>query len=478
MPRDLALNKSVSKEKSATHEGDRSEGWSAIFVGLLLGCCILGLMHSIETIGQDEVDSVEAGGGIEVQEAFEANVNSASIQKKLGFIGLGLIGLYCTLTAPTGWYFGSLSVAAAASAFLSWLAASTFWSTDPVQTQRELIRIAVYLFLAVSLVRRFPSRDVLKTIIACMLVSVGAVYLGEISVGTFRPWDSNFRMHGSIHSSSLAHHCLVIALCASALSIDSPRKNLLRLLVAFALFTIIFSKTRGGLAATMVGLVVIQSLRHSLKTNLIFIAGLVFFVSAAVLLSEIGGTEFRNRFGSTLVLGRSEEVSTLTGRLPLWHVIWNDSRDIRIFGAGYGAFWSANRTFSLAGTLEWFPRHSHNAYLETIVDLGFVGLALLLGIVVASLVVGYRMYRDTQNVVYALVVGFVAAGIIDGFVEVIFVSIRELGLFIGLAICMLMLRHRSDAMAYAQVRPGPIDRAIARIPAPSAAHRRVSRQSS
>jgi O-antigen ligase len=130
--------------------------------------------------------------------------------------------------------------------------------------------------------------------------------------------------------------------------------------------------------------------------------------------------------------------------------------------------------------LEWFPRHSHNAYLETIVDLGFVGLALLLGIVVASLVVGYKMYRDTQNVVYALVVGFVAAGIIDGFVEVIFVSIRELGLFSGLAICMLMLRHRSDAMAYAQdnVRPRPIDRAIARIPAPSAAHRRVSRQSS
>ena len=77
-----ALSSNSPKDSSAIIEGDRSEGWLAIVIGILLGCCILGLMHSIETIGQDEVDSVEAGGGIEVQEAFEANVNSASIQKK------------------------------------------------------------------------------------------------------------------------------------------------------------------------------------------------------------------------------------------------------------------------------------------------------------------------------------------------------------------------------------------------------------
>jgi exopolysaccharide production protein ExoQ len=479
MSRNLTLKNDSPKEISVIIDGDRAEGWLAVVIGILLGCCILGLMHNIETIGQDEVDSVEAGGGIEAQEDFEADVNSASMQKKLGFVGLGLVGLYCFLTAPGGWYFGSLSVLGAASAFLSWLAASTFWSTDPTQTQRELIRIGVYLFLAVSLVRRFQSRDVVKTIIACMLISVGAVYLGEIAVGSFRPWDSDFRMHGSIHSSSLAHHSLVIALCAAALAIDSPKKFLLWLLVAFALFTIIFSKTRGGLAATIVGLFVIQSLQRSLKTNLFFIAALVFVGSAAVLLTEIGGSEVRSRFGSTLALGRSEEVSTLTGRLPLWRVVWEDSKETRIFGAGYGAFWSTNRTFSLAGTLDWFPRHSHNAYLETIVDLGCVGLTLLLGIVVVSLIVSYRMFKKTRNVAYAFVVAFVAAGIIDGFVEVIFVSIRELGLFIGLAICTLMLPHRSDAIAYSKTlaKPRSVDRAIACLHAPHA-RRRVSGQSS
>ena len=479
MPRELALEIHRPKDSSAIVQGDRSEGWLAIAVGILLGSCILGLMHNIESVGADEVDSVEAGAGIEVQEAFEANVNSASIQKKLGFVGLGLIGLYCSLSAPNGWFFGSFSVSAVSSAFLCWIAASAFWSTDPIQTQRELIRIVVYLFLAISLVRRFRSRDVLKAIIACMLVSVGAVYLGELAIGSFRPWDPNFRMHGSIHSSSLAHHCLVIALCAAALSIDSPKKAILRLLVALALITIVFSKTRGGLAATLVGLAVIQGMQHSSKTNVIFVSGLIFAASAAVLLIEIGGPELRSRLGSTVALGRSEDVTTLTGRLPLWHLIWEDSKDIHMMGAGYGAFWSAKRTFSLAGTLEWFPRHSHNAYIETIVDLGFVGLGLLFGIVVASLIVSFKMFKETQNVVYAFVLGFVAAGIVDGFVEVIFVSIRELGLFIGLAICMLMMRHRSDAIAYSKkvLRPRAIDRAITNIRTASE-RRSVSRQSS
>ena len=459
--------------------GHQSEGLLAIFIGVLLGFCILGLMHSAETLGQDEVDSVEAGGGIETQEDFEANVYSAALQKKLGFVGLGLIGLFCAWTAPSGWFMGSLSVIGAACAYLSWIAASTAWSIDSSQTQRELIRIVVYLFLAISIVRRFPSRDVLKAILACMLVSVGVVYLGEIAVGTFRPWDSNFRMHGSIHSSSLAHHSLVIALCAAALSIDSPKKNLLRLLVVFALVTIVFSKTRGGMAATIVGLIVVYAMQHSFRTSLLFIAVFVFLGSAAVMLVEIGGPELRSRFGATLALGRFEEISTLTGRLPLWRLVWEDSREIRWLGAGYGAFWSTNRTFSLAGTLEWFPRHSHNAYLETIVDLGFVGLGLLLGLIVTALTVSYRMFKDTRNVVYAFVAAFVAAGIIDGFVEVIFVSIRELGLFVGIAMCMLMLRNRYDFVAYSKkyVEPRAMESRLMAFPTPSV-RKRVSGQSS
>ena len=418
--------------------------WLVLCIGMLLGVCILGLMHNVDSLGTDEVDSVEAGAGIESEEDFEANVNAAPIQKKMGFIGLAVIGIYCFLTAPKGVKVGSPSVILACSAFLFWVSASTFWSADRTQTVRELIRIVVYVFSAVSIAMRFPARDVLKIMIICMTVSILTVYIGEIAVGTFRPWASDFRMHGTIHSSALAHHALVMALGAAALSIDSPKKLSWQLLLAFALITIIFSKTRGGFAATLIGLIVIQSLRFKPQTNLLIAVTFILIISTVIVVSGLGGPQMWKRLGNTIALGRSEGVSTLTGRLPLWEVVWNDSHGVRIFGAGYGAFWTTKRTYSLSGFLEWYPRHSHNAYLETIVDLGLVGLMLLISIIATSLVVAIRSYLTTQNVVYAFVAGFVAAGIIDGFVEVIFVSIRELGLFIGLAICLLMFRHPVD----------------------------------
>lgn len=442
MPNDLILPRISSARGIAAPA--QSGNWLVACIGFLLGLCIFGLMHNLESLGTDEAESVEAGAGIESQEDFEADVNAAPLQKKIGFVGLAMLGVFCFLTTPRGGRLGDPYVIVVCSAFLLWIMASTLWSADKTQTIREIIRILVYIFSCVSIVRRFCIRDVLKIIIVCMLVSIGIVYAGEIAVGTFRPWASDFRMHGSIHSSSLAHHALVLALGASALAMDSPKKRLWQALLAFAMVTILFSKTRGGLAATILGLLLIQALRFKPRTNLFFAVALVAGIAMVVMVSEVGGPRLWNRIGSTVALGRSEGVSTLTGRLPLWAVVWEDSKDVQLFGAGYGAFWTTKRTYSLAGMLEWFPRHSHNAYLETIVDLGFIGLLLLILMIVVSLVISLRLYLNSRNVVYAFVAGLIAAGIIDGFVEVIFVSIRELGLFVGLALCMLMFRHPAD----------------------------------
>lgn len=447
MSNELALRRIPSDESKST---PNNPGLGLVLcIGMLLGLCILGLMHNVESLGTDEVFSVEAGAGIESEEDFEANVNAAPLQKKIGFLGLAVIGIYCFLTVPKGVRVGSASVILACSAFLFWVSVSTFWSADRTQTVRELIRIVVYVFSAVSIVMRFPARDVIKIMIVCMIVSVLTVYIGEIAAGTFRPWASDFRLHGTIHSSALAHHALVMALGAAALAINSPKKLSWQILLAFALITIVFSKTRGGFAATIIGLIVIQSLRFKPQTNLLIGVTFILFISSVIIAAGLGGPQVWKRLGNTIALGRSEGVSTLTGRLPLWEVIWNDSHDTQIFGAGYGAFWTTKRTYSLSGFLEWFPRHSHNAYLETIVDLGFVGLILLIAIIITSFTVAIRSYLTTQNAVFAFVAGFVAAGIIDGFVEVIFVSIRELGLFIGLAICLLMIRHPVDISAAA-----------------------------
>lgn len=428
----------------------RSSSWFVAILGFWLGMCNIGLLHDLQTLYANEDENVETGMGIESREDFEASVDAAPLGRKLGFIGLGIAGICCFLTIPRGWKLGSLATLIPALCFFAWAVASTLWSMDRGQTIREMIRIAVYIFVAVSIVLRFPARDVVKAIVICLLVSITTCYLGEIALGTFRPWSGTFRMHGSIHSSTLAHHSLVIAIAAGALRFSSSRKLVWQCILIFALVTIVLSKTRGGLFATLVGLATIEMLRFTTARNLFIWSSLATALAFGILIFEAAGPRVWNRVGSAVSLGRSEGVTTLTGRLPLWNVIWNDCVDTRIFGVGYGAFFTTKRTISLAGVLEWFPGHCHNAYLETIVDLGFVGLGILLWLVGAAFLTGIKLGRASGNDVYLYVSALVVAGIIDGFVEVMFISVRDLGLYVGISLSLLMFHNRSDAQRATQ----------------------------
>src|SRR5205814_9886615 len=46
----------------------------------------------------------------------------------------------------------------------------------------------------------------------------------------------------------------------------------------------------------------------------------------------------------------------------------------------WGAFWLVERTITAHDILGWYPRHSHNAYLQIVVNLGIVGLLIALAI--------------------------------------------------------------------------------------------------
>ncbi|MEQ1830926.1 MAG: O-antigen ligase family protein [Pirellula sp.] len=309
---------------------------------------------------------------------------------------------------------------------------------------RELFRIVVYIFVATSLVRRFEARNVIKAIAICLLLSISTCYVGELAIGIFRPWSSDFRMHGTIHASALAHQCLVVCLAASSLALNSSRKNVWRAILIFALITLVFSKTRGALFATLLGMASIQMLRFKVITNMIIGTGIVTLFAGLLFLSEMSGPKLKNQIGNAASLGRSEGVSTLTGRLPLWRVLWRESRHDRVIGVGYGAFFTTKRTNALARELQWFPGHSHNAYFETVLDLGYAGLCILFWLVAATFVEAVRLCNASRNYAYAFVASLMVAGLLDGVVEVMFVSVRELGLFVGMAITMLFLYHPFD----------------------------------
>lgn len=85
------------------------------------------------------------------------------------------------------------------------------------------------------------------------------------------------------------------------------------------------------------------------------------------------------------LLGRND---TLTGRTEIWRVLWH--WDINpLFGTGFESFWLGNRLQNVDQVLPSFLNEAHNGYLETYLNLGYIGV----GITVAILLATYRKAR-------------------------------------------------------------------------------------
>jgi exopolysaccharide production protein ExoQ len=103
--------------------------------------------------------------------------------------------------------------------------------------------------------------------------------------------------------------------------------------------------------------------------------------------------------GSGLVenLGRD---ATLTGRTELWKqlvgMIVNP-----MFGAGFESFWLGQRLKTLWDTFPWRPNEAHNGYLEVLLNLGGIGVVILL----------YMMVRGYRTAVKAVVSHFRAGNL-------------------------------------------------------------------
>ena len=104
-----------------------------------------------------------------------------------------------------------------------------------------------------------------------------------------------------------------------------------------------------------------------------------YFIAGVVVL---GVAEMAFGLSATVLklLGRN---ATLTDRTE----VWRDVLDIPInpiMGAGFESFWLGDRRASLSEKWTWEPNQAHNGYLETYVNLGLLGLFILLALLIAT----------------------------------------------------------------------------------------------
>jgi O-antigen ligase len=112
-------------------------------------------------------------------------------------------------------------------------------------------------------------------------------------------------------------------------------------------------------------------------------------------------------------LGRG---SNLTGRTELWaHCLEFQSNPI--FGAGFDSFWLGERRERIAEFYNnWNAGGSHNGYLETYLNLGLIGLCILIGLIIVTFwKIRLGLFRNFEWGRYRL--GFFAAVVLHAWTE-------------------------------------------------------------
>jgi O-antigen ligase len=261
--------------------------------------------------------------------------------------------------------------------------ASTMWSILPHITWRRAMALAGTTVVGLYLGCRYSLLEILKlaavslalvligTILVCLLFPGKAIHQ-EIHVGA---WRGLFTHKNELGEAMLEGILIFVALATSE---KSNRFKLIELgLAAAAAFVLIMAHSATAIAGLGIFMLVLLALRVPRLTAYALGATL-----AAMLLIMVG--IFGSSFCILSFLGRD---CTFSNRTEVWNFVWSAIVDRPWSGYGFGAFWVGESELGNAiraklGYEETITE-AHNAWLETWLSIGVVGLAVAISLLSA-----------------------------------------------------------------------------------------------
>jgi O-antigen ligase len=303
------------------------------------------------------------------------------------------------------------------TSLLLWTALSAAWSDSLPRTIAELERTMIYVAAIAALIA-LVSAETLGYMLGGLLAAV-------VAIAVYALVDQPANTQGNPLSGPLGYWNAVgllmtigLLLALALASAQLPRSVRLAAAAAVPLLaaTLYLTRSRGALLGLAAGFVLF-AFRHP------FLSGrqrrIAAFSVAALVIAALGVGTVHAGGPSALIERtynafrsppsphgeRSERLLTVSGnfRSHYWHVAWIEYRAHPWLGCGAGTFelyWDRYRK-TIYGS-----RDAHNLYLETLAELGPMGLALL----VATFAIPFVALRRTQRepLVGAAAGGFLA----------------------------------------------------------------------
>jgi exopolysaccharide production protein ExoQ len=322
-------------------------------------------------------------------------------------------------------------IAFAAFAFLS-----IFWSDAPGVSARAAIQYATHVACALIAARTVSMR----TFTVGALAGVVLVGLYSLAAGGYHvdALDGSLTFVGAFASKNqLGFFASVGIYFAIAALFVFGERGILRLLalicLAMSAYLLLASHSATSIIATAATLAMLTALGLLLwfrprTRSALLVFGIMLALLVAFAALGAGGMD--------VLLGAFGKDTTLTGRTYLWQQGLEAAGQNPFFGVGYYAYWvqgfpEAERLWEEFYITARTGFHFHNTYIETLVELGLVGLIPLV-FVVLRVPSGHlmRLLEDHRNVDSYLAFGLTAMLLVRSFFEVDVINPYVLGSFL------------------------------------------------
>jgi exopolysaccharide production protein ExoQ len=286
-------------------------------------------------------------------------------------------------------------------AYLAFAGASVLWSFSP---EHSFIRYLQQVMIVTSIVlpAALASRtaDMMRALFLCfafaLILNLFFVFERPPETALYGSKVMVIGYEGYFQGKNYLGECAAPAFLLSLHEILQRgwRRALGAIVVAIAIVLVFLSdsKTAFGLALICPFLAQLTLLLRKLtriSPSIILLSIPLCFV----LLSSVSNFNFERI--SYMLYGDS----SLTGRTVIWDFVNSEIARRPLFGWGYQSFWLVPDSPSLEapGWVKMMP-NAHNGYYDTMLEMGYVGLALLLVFIVATLhAVGRVADRDPRR---------------------------------------------------------------------------------
>ena len=284
----------------------------------------------------------------------------------LAFVLAALVGRrQIALGRIERWFLGLVA------ALTAWTAASTIWSdtsgTSILEGERDVVYLAAVAALLLGL-----ERESLPVLLGGALGGITAV--AGYGLGTYVLFDHPLNpIEGKLlfeplgYANGLGIYAAIGILLAVGLAL-AVRPPLLRLAclapLAILVPSLYLTDSRAAELSVAVGLVVLA--RFSRRLSRVLTSAFAVAAAGAVAAVTVVSVHQEHNLAGRLVGAN---------RPHYWHVAWREVTLNPVLGSGAGTF---ERYWLLYRPVGSFARDAHNLYLETLAELGPVGLVLLL----------------------------------------------------------------------------------------------------